>query len=225
MQEENPLVDKHGLDEEGSQPNVPFDDKKYRSGNSRIDASARRFWGVDRASWLNVLFVLIAAALTGGVALWGSYIGASGAREAALEQQKLSISASIDAEIRAKRSEIYTEYLKTADNYSIKNGVYLAHVKARAAAGIRGAESTDMPGPLKDWVDSRSAYQDSVNLVSIYGSKAAWEAHKVMASVLPASVERVEIVDVDSAKFIAAYRNFLRVACQELNPKDNKGCY
>lgn len=112
-------------------------------------------------------------------------------------------------------------YLNRANEYSRKNFALLDAIKkSHGAIDV----NPGAPGPIKDWLDARGAYQDAVNLIYVYGSKAAWDAHRVMASTLPPSLGTLKFEDVDSGKFTKAYQAFQVVFCQELNPRDNNGC-
>jgi hypothetical protein len=124
---------------------------------------------------------------------------------------------------REKRAEVYFDYLKSADAYETDT----ANLLSSYAAGHKNKNFQLPANLIQKFDDDRSAYQNQVNDLYVFGSDQAWIAHQRLAATLPTSLS-VEVapltIHYDPLAFNNAYDGFLSVTCLEVSPEPRAGC-
>lgn len=176
----------------------------------------------------------ISTVLVAGLTLASGYIGAQVGANTALQVSRDETEAENLRRSQEKRQTVYQGYLEAANDFSAAthslSRVYSDSVTKLAGGTIKANEN--MPHLVQaqnTFNNARSAYQDAINDVYIFGSDEAWKAHKEMASVLPDSLYSTEVsfpppTAPDSDSFISAYQGFNEVVCVEVAPVPRSGC-
>jgi hypothetical protein len=176
----------------------------------------------------DVWLPLLVAALAFVAGIGGSAIGGAYAYKAATSTETAQATASRDAATQSKRGEVYLAYLDTANTYALASQK-LSDDTRRIGKGTTAQQNYDNDyGP---WQTARSKYQGEVNQVYVYGSNAAWAAHRQVAATLPLALGPDNVGEftqalygVDWKQFNAAYGDFLSVFCKEVPAEPRSGC-
>lgn len=175
-----------------------------------------------------------ATVLVAALTLLSGYIGAKLGADTALEISRNEAKAESLQRSQEKRQKVYNGYLDAANQYSAAthrlSAVYRDSLGKLADGRNKANESMPhLVDAQNKFNAARSAYQDAVNDVYVFGSDKAWQEHKEMASLLPQSLRSSEVLlppppVPDSEAFIKAYQGFNEVVCLEVAPVARAGC-
>lgn len=116
---------------------------------------------------------------------------------------------------------MYPAYLNAANDYFNATSTFFAELNRRAAehGGHVGKIAVKSRRVLSQFFNTRSDYQGEVNDLYVYGSDAAWSAHKKIAATLPSAIGSYDGGDIfppDKNRFTRAFTAFQSVECHEL---------
>lgn len=132
-------------------------------------------------------------------------------------------------EVRAKRATVYPAYLDAARDYFYSTDRLAVDLEKM---GKRG-EVNNYKAPkavaqeFTEFLNTRNKYQREINSLYVYGSDAAWYAHRQISRTLPQSLGNYggESIPLPrEGQFDAAYRAFQKVECHELPAVPRSGC-
>ncbi|UKA55161.1 hypothetical protein LFT45_04285 [Arthrobacter sp. FW305-BF8] len=176
----------------------------------------------------------ISTVLVAGLTFASGYVGAQVGADTALQVSRNETEAENLRRSQEKRQTVYQGYLDAANEFSgATHGlsrVYNDSVKKLADGTIKANQNMPhLVDAQNRFNTARSAYQDAINDVYIFGSDEAWKAHKELAALLPDSLHSTEVsfpppAVPDSEAFIGAYRGFNEVVCVEVAPVPRSGC-
>lgn len=161
-------------------------------------------------------YAVISTLIAGAAGVGGSYLGAHAVVQSSHDQ----IQAAAAQAVRDKRAAVYSEYLTTANAYSVQVGVVRDFVK-RQPKGFKPVGDRE---PFNTLLNTRYDYQGAINNVSVYGSDAAWQALLQVEAAFPPLFGGLVPGPVDGRAFKTAYNNFLTVFCQEVPAVPRAGC-
>jgi len=176
-------------------------------GRSISDSRARRVSPAQQL-WVPAVAALVGVAVGGAIAVLGV--------ERQIQEER-------SAEERAIRAESYLSLVTAADAYAQRTDDVM-----RVVGEIEGTASPAQIAALNPafgpWLDARNEFQDSLNRVYIYGSRAGWEAALGLADSLPYSQGNdLELVQV-SPSMGDRYRDILRIMCEEATVAPRADC-
>lgn len=157
---------------------------------------------------------LLVGVVSAGSALLGATVSSSTAQNIAQEQSQ----SVLEQKAREQREVTYREYLDAANGYRI------------AAADLFAKTAPqDIEAAITSFMTTRARFQKQTNEVYVYGSDQAWRAHETVAETLPPALSDspldFNVSELsDEATFVAAYRGFLAVRCQEVAARARSGC-
>lgn len=158
--------------------------------------------------WVPAVAALVGVAVGGAITIFG------------VERQ---IAETRAAEERSIRADSYLTLLDSAHTYSQRTADLMTLVRTTGGAPEAVADLPASP-VLGDWLDARAAFQENLNRVYVYGSEKGWKATLELAGALPyAQGNEIEFVDV-AAEFSTAYREVLRVMCEEATVSPRHEC-
>lgn len=176
-----------------------------------------------RPAWKTAVWSVVGSLLVASVGAGSALLGARAGAHASIETARMQLAEQRAKEDRDRRSKVYADYLSAAVAFSLATHRVFDRWAEQAKAA-NGKKFVPDKAVLTSYYAARSAYQNQVNQLSIYGSDAAWAAHRKLAAVLPPAIESYDVEPVDSDQFLAAYRGFLDVFCMEVPANPRKGC-
>jgi hypothetical protein len=119
-----------------------------------------------------------------------------------------------DAELRAKRADVYAEFLDAASGYADEVTLVFRRCGPRSRTRCNA----------RAFSDARRGFQEAINAVHIYGSRRAVKAQRQVSGALPPSLgsyaagAELVLFPVEEPGFSDAYNEFLDLMRSEVVP-------
>jgi hypothetical protein len=185
--------------------------------------------GQERARFVFREWVAPGAAVAAAIIAAGAgYFGAKQGVEASVQIARDDRRAAVDQRTQEKRATVYQDYLQKANDFNFEAADLASALAIKSGNLKKFLMTTEGTNAVTQYNNARAAYQGAINDVYVYGSDAAWAAHRKVAATLPPSLGAIDLTlptgVPDQKEFNASYQAFQSVVCREVVAIPRQGC-